>query len=83
MGSRFTWRAPAALAATLVLTAAMVTGAVVSVLGAGCPDPGRLVTRTDGTLELVGGCISARDLVVPGAPLSTLPDGFAPNVVRP
>jgi len=56
---------------------------VASVLGAGCPDPGRLVTRTDGTLELVGGCISAGDLVVPGAPLSTLPDGFALNVVRP
>lgn len=76
------WRSPAALLATVAVAAGMVGAAVATVAGAGCDDPGRLVTRADGVVVLEGGCVSAGDLVVPGAPLSTL-DGRAPDGVRP
>ncbi|GAB2930280.1 hypothetical protein GCM10027047_28510 [Rhodococcus aerolatus] len=58
-----------ALAATVATSAALVAGAFATVAGAGCDDPGRLVARSDGSAVLVGGCVAADDLVVPGAPL--------------
>lgn len=77
------WRSPAALLATVAAAAGMVVAAVATVAGAGCADPGRLVTRADGVVELEGGCVSAADLVVPGAPLSTLGGRTTPDGVRP
>jgi hypothetical protein len=73
---------PAALLAVAVVVVGMLAAAVATVAGAGCADPGRLVTRADGVVVLEGGCVSAGDLVVPGAPLATL-DGRAPVAVRP
>ncbi len=67
------WRSPTALLATFVLLVGLVAAAVLTVRDAGCDDPGTLVARGNGVLELQGGCIAAGDLVVPGAPLSTLP----------
>lgn len=73
---------PAAMLATVAVVAGMLAAAVATVAGAGCSDPGRLVTRADGVVVLEGGCVSAGDLVVPGAPLATL-DGRTPDGVRP
>ena len=77
------WRSPAALLATVAVAAGMVVAAVATVAGAGCADPGRLVTRADGVVVLEGGCVSAADLVVPGAPLATLGGATDPDAVRP
>ena len=77
------WRSPAALLATVAVAAGMVVAAVATVAGAGCVDPGRLVTRADGVVVLEGGCVSAADLVVPGAPLATLGGATVPDAVRP
>ena len=77
------WRSPAALLATVAVAAGMVAAAVATVAGAGCSDPGRLVTRADGVVVLEGGCVSAADLVVPGAPLATLDDRTGPHGARP
>ncbi len=77
------WRCPATLVATLAVTAGMATAAVLTVLDAGCPDPGRLVVGADGVVELVGGCVRAGDLVVPGAPLTTLDGRRDASAVRP
>ena len=73
---------PAALLATAAVVAGMLAAALATVAGAGCSHPGRLVTQADGVLVLQGGCVSAGDLVVPGAPLATL-DGRTPDGVRP
>ena len=54
-----------------------------TVLDAGCPDPGRLVVGADGVVELVGGCVRAGDLVVPGAPLTALDGRRDASAVRP
>lgn len=77
------WRSPAALLATVAAAVGMVVAAVATVAGAGCADPGRLVTRADGVVVLEGGCVSAADLVVPGAPLATLGGRTGPDSTRP
>lgn len=67
---------------TVAVAVALITGAAATVAGAGCAEEAELVTRADGTTELVGGCLGAEDLVVPGRPL---PDGPGPTAppVRP
>jgi hypothetical protein len=77
-------RSTAALLATAVASAVLVGAAFATVAGAGCADPGRLVTRADGSTVLVGGCVAATDLVVPGAPLPPEQQGPATgDVLRP
>lgn len=73
------WRSSLSLTLAVVVVAALVTAAIFTVRTAGCDDPGRLVTRSDGTVQVHGGCVAAGDLVVPGAPLSTAPHLIPPN----
>ncbi len=73
------WRPVVSLAATIVMVLALVTVAIFTVRSAGCDDPGRLVPRSDGVVQVQGGCIAAGDLVVPGTPLSTAPHLVPPN----
>ena len=75
-------RTTAALVATVAASAALVAGAFVSVAGAGCADQGRLVTAPDGSVTLVGGCVGAADLVVPGTPVPRQADP-APATTAP
>lgn len=56
-----------ALASSLAVAAGLIGAAFLTVQHAGCDDPGHFVTRA-GVVELVGGCVAAGDLVVPGAP---------------
>lgn len=74
------WRSPVALVSSVAVSAALVVAAFLTVQQAGCSDPGHLVTRADGTVQLVGGCIAPGDLVVPGAPLPPPPAPAAPGV---
>lgn len=78
-------RSTAALVATVATSVALVVAAFVTVAGAGCDDPGRLVARSDGSTVLVGGCVAAADLVVPGAalPPGDAAPGAAGDVLRP
>lgn len=73
------WRSPVSLAATIVVVLALVTVAIFTVRSAGCDDQGRLVPRSNGVVQVQGGCIAAGDLVVPGTPLSTVPYLVPPN----
>lgn len=72
-------RSSLSLILTVAVVAALVTAAILTVRTAGCDDPGRLVARSDGTVQVQGGCVAAGDLVVPGAPLSTVPHVVPPN----
>jgi hypothetical protein len=54
------------LLAPLLAAAALAAMAVATVRGAGCDDPG-YYALVDGGYELVGGCLAAGDLLVPGA----------------
>lgn len=76
-------RSALTLAATLASSAALVVAAFLTVDGAGCDDPGRLVAQPDGSTVLVGGCVAAEDLVVPGAPLPTDVPAPAGDGLRP
>ncbi|GAA2853732.1 hypothetical protein GCM10010472_08720 [Pseudonocardia halophobica] len=60
---------PKGARAAVPLLAAAVLGtlAIVTVEQAGCADPGHYVA-VPGGYELVGGCLSPDDLVVPAAP---------------
>lgn len=57
--------------APILVAAALAVGAVVTVSGAGCDDPGRYELGPNG-YELVGGCIAEGDLLVP-EPAPALP----------
>lgn len=57
-----------ALASTVAVSGLLIGAAFFTVEHAGCSDPGHYVIRADGVVELVGGCIAAGDLVVPGRP---------------
>jgi hypothetical protein len=62
------------------LLAALVLGslAIVTVEQAGCTDPGHYVA-VPGGYELVGGCLSPDDLVIPAAPAApALPEAPVP-----
>jgi len=54
------------VAAVTVAATALAGVAVFTVNNAGCADPGRYVQH-DGHVELVGGCVVARDLPQPPA----------------
>ena len=59
--ARNAWTVP--LLAPLVVAGVLAGAAVVTVEKAGCNDPGRYVTTSQG-VELVGGCLSPADLPV-------------------
>lgn len=61
------------LVSSLAVSAALIGAAFFTVQRAGCDDPGRLVARADGVVQLVGGCVAPGDLVVPGALVSPAP----------
>ncbi|WP_127782181.1 hypothetical protein [Rhodococcus sp. X156] len=65
------------LLCTVAASASLIGGALFTVAQAGCDTPAHLQTRADGGVELVGGCVAAGDLVVPGAPTTpaAVPDG--------
>ena len=56
------------LASTALACVGLVAAAFLTVSYAGCDTPGYLVTRPDGVVQVVDGCLSADDLVVPGRP---------------
>jgi hypothetical protein len=56
----------------LLAAAVLGTLAIVTVEQAGCTDPGHYVA-VQGGYELVGGCLSPDDLVVPAAPSAPTP----------
>lgn len=57
-----------------LVTAGLLTGAMVAVESAGCAEPGRYVVRPGG-YELVGGCVKHGDLPVPPQqPTPAMPD---------
>lgn len=65
---------PKGARAAVPLLAAAVLGtlAIVTVEQAGCADPGHYVA-VPGGYELVGGCLSPDDLVVPAVPAAPAP----------
>ncbi|MGZ4531997.1 MAG: hypothetical protein ACXVXP_06570 [Mycobacteriaceae bacterium] len=66
------------------MSVALIGAAFLTVEHAGCADPGHFVTRADGVVELVGGCVAAGDLLVPGAPENPRSSTIrAPQGVRP
>jgi hypothetical protein len=73
---------PRGARAVVPLLAAVVLGtlAIVTVERAGCPEPGHYVA-VEGGYELVGGCLSPDDLVVPAAPAAPTP--IAPSAPAP
>ncbi|GAA1841943.1 hypothetical protein GCM10009836_21650 [Pseudonocardia ailaonensis] len=58
---------PRAVVVPLLAAAVLGTVAVVAVQEAGCSDPGHYVAVSGG-YELVGGCFSPQDLMVPATP---------------
>lgn len=64
------------LVAPLLAAAALAAVAVGTVRNAGCEDPG-YYALVDGGYELVGGCVAAGDLLVPGPPPTEPVDGVA------
>ncbi len=71
-----------ALASSAVVSAGLIGAAFFTVQHAGCGSPGHLVAGNDGVVQLVDGCISAEQLVVPGTPSEprTAPVPAAPGV---
>lgn len=73
-----------ALVSSIGVSACLIVAAFFTVQHAGCDDPGHVVIRSDGVVELVGGCIAAGDLAVPGAPADPATTGSPPSPgVRP
>jgi hypothetical protein len=68
-----------ALASSVVVSAGLIGAAFFTVQHAGCDSPGHLAAGEDGVVQLVGGCVSAEDLVVPGAPASPATVPAAPG----
>ena len=56
------------LVATALAGVGLVAAAFLAVSHAGCDTPGYLVTRPDGVVQVVGGCLSPTDLVIPAHP---------------
>ncbi|MEO9223155.1 MAG: hypothetical protein ABI251_15565 [Mycobacteriaceae bacterium] len=57
-----------ALVSTVAASAGLVAAAFLTVSHAGCDTPGYLVTRPDGVVQVVDGCLSSADVVIPAHP---------------
>jgi len=57
-----------ALGSSVFVSAGLIGAAFFTVQHAGCDSPGHLAVSQGGVVQVVGGCVSAEDLVVPGTP---------------
>ncbi len=72
------------LVSTLVVSVGLVATAFLTVSHAGCDTPGYLVTRPDGVVQVVDGCLSPTDLVIPARPSGPADAPLPPQpAVRP